>query len=200
MKLTKMAGAFALTAAMAMATVPAFAATTAENVEQFTSTDSSNATASTDVKFEVVDASLNATIPTKVAVVIPSTGGTITGPTNYEIVNNSTGPIRVSKLQVSAPNANMSIPASSWTTDPAAPSAGGIILGTLSIGGGSPLQLHAATNGVSVQTSYASALIANGAKCSLELGGKVLAPTGGLTASDLTSTAMKIQYTITNQI
>ncbi len=195
MKLTKMAGAFALTAAMAMATVPAFAATSAENVEQFVSAgDGSGATASTDVKFEVVDAALNATIPTKVAIVIPSSGGTITGPTNYEITNNSTGGIRVAKLQVSAPNANMSIPTTSWTTDPSTPTTGGVALATLSIGGGSPMQLVASTAGITVQTSYTGATIAQGGKASLELGGKVLATT--LSASELTSTAMKIQYTI----
>lgn len=101
MKLTKIAGAFALTAAMAMSAVPAFAVATAENVENFKEASSNTSAATTKVYAETVNADLNATIPTRVAIVMPSlNAGDITGPSSeaYKIINKGTNPVYLKKI------------------------------------------------------------------------------------------------------
>lgn len=102
MKLTKIAGAFALTAAMAMAAVPAFAdPIEATDVDTFTDTGKSEnkATAQTKVMASMVNVNVSATIPTRVAVIVPSSGtSTVKCPTAaaYYIHNdNSTGAIKL---------------------------------------------------------------------------------------------------------
>lgn len=102
MKLTKIAGAFALTAAMAMSAVPAFAAVGTDNVENFKEATSNTSNATTKVYAETVNASLNATIPTRVAVVLPSSGaGDVQCPTSeaYKIINKSATPIYLRTIE-----------------------------------------------------------------------------------------------------
>lgn len=102
MKLTKIAGAFALTAAMAMAAVPAFADTTeATNEALFTESTTNKATASTKVMASATNVNLTASIPTRVAVVIPSKGvGNVICPGSdvYKIVNKSTNKIYLNNV------------------------------------------------------------------------------------------------------
>lgn len=114
MKLSKMAGAFALTAALAMGTVPALAAETATgNMKDFSdgatwgSSNEAAATGDTVVRAFAFNEQLNATIPLEITVVFPSTGGAITAPdkTAYKIVNNSTkADIKVVEAELSGAN------------------------------------------------------------------------------------------------
>ena len=112
MKSTKMIGAFALTAALAMGTVPAFAATSAplaENDEyinaSYTNTsnilEGSTGSATTEVEVFSVNSQINATIPVKVVVVVPSIGGDIVAPTAkaYQIKNLGDGDIEVTQAK-----------------------------------------------------------------------------------------------------
>lgn len=117
MKAKKLLGSIALTAALAMGTMPAFASTTAPsdwltnvdqgiggagvsdntqlmNVNQTNASDPNSkvGTGSTAVKASVFDADLNVTVPLQLSVAFASTGSELTTPSSgaYKITNNGT--------------------------------------------------------------------------------------------------------------
>ena len=199
MKLTKMAGAFALTAAMAMAAVPAFAAPGATNEDQFYPTGDFNdnqASQTTEVYAELINKYLDATIPTKVAIVIPGQGGAITAPssTAYKIHNNTTtNAIKLVKLNSKAAAGGvfkLAVPGTSST-----PTDAHVFALTLNTGSqtfnldGTP------------QTTTAVPEIASNSDLPLQLAGNYYPKHIGsspdvLTAANLTSAVMEIEYTI----
>lgn len=101
MKMTKMAGAVALTAALAMGTVPAFAASnySVGNDEAFNdgktweagSTNVDAAVGETTVLGTTYNSQLNATVPVTITIAWPTIGGDIIAPSAsaYKITNNS---------------------------------------------------------------------------------------------------------------
>lgn len=96
MKMKKMVGALALTAALAMGTAPAFA----------TSTDTEfSDSGSTEVKAKVdtVNKQVRASVPLQVGVVFGATGGgEITGPTAgaYKVTNIGEGDIKLTNIEL----------------------------------------------------------------------------------------------------
>ncbi len=103
MKTSKVFGAIALSAALVMGTVPAFAAlpTVDEqkditNVKSFTQTGSSDlvyqGNGNTDIKASTYVPQLNVTVPVRMEVALPAVNGDIVFPTTdaYRIYNNST--------------------------------------------------------------------------------------------------------------
>lgn len=201
MKLTKMAGAFALTAAMAMAAVPAFAAPAATNEDQFYPTDPFNqneASQTTEVYAELINKYLDATIPTRVAIVIPGQGGAITAPAKeaYKIHNNTT--TNAIKLM-----------------DVSSQAAGGgvftLAANTPATGNDTPtqhtfaLKLAAGSENIALDgqkhTIGTPIEIASNTDLQLQLSGDYIPKYNGsnpevLTASNLTSAVMNITYTI----
>lgn len=189
MKLTKMAGAFALTAAMALTTVPAFAAVGASNEELFT--DIGNNTnpvgqQSTEVWAETTNASIMAMVPTRVAIVIPSSGeNAIMAPqaSAYKITNTGTqNAIRLTSVSSTNGLFNLNgtgdkqlklqLDAGSWTNIPLN---GGTINGT-------------GTNNVTIP--------ANNGNVALRLYGNSVVTGTPLSADNLTAAVMSITYTI----
>lgn len=187
MKLTKMAGAFALTAAMAMAAVPAFAAVEATNEDTFSETgqNTNKATASTKVYATTINANLDATIPTRVAIVIPSKGGTITAPGAdvYKIHNNTTtNSIKLESVKASQTGI---FSLSNATNN------GNTMALTLDAGTWTGIQLVGQTN------ATAAPEIASNADLGLALKGNVSVASGTvLDSSNLSSAVMDITYTI----
>lgn len=187
MKLTKMAGAFALTAALAMTAVPAFAAADATNTDNFKDGGNNTATATTKVYAEAINASLNATIPTRVAIVVPATGsGEIKAPSSdvYKIINNTTTN-QVFLRSVEATPGSFSL---STTTS------GSLSNSTLA------MKLQAGTASFNLTTgtqspSSAVSIAANGGELPLALSGTAQI-VGQLSASTLESAVMNINYTI----
>lgn len=189
MKLTKMAGAFALTAALAMTAVPAFAAADATNTDNFKDGGNNTATATTKVYAEAINAALNATIPTRVAIVVPATGsGEIKAPSSdvYKIVNNTT----TNQVFLKGVEATPGSFALSNTT------AGILTNSTLA------MKLQAGTWSVDLTTGAktpgsgsAPSIAANGGELPLALSGNAQI-VGTLSASSLESAVMNINYTI----
>ncbi len=191
MKLTKMAGAFALTAAMAMTAVPAFAAVGVDNEELFTTTgNGSNATGTqtTVVEAEAVNTQLMATIPTKVAIVIPSSGtGAIVAPqaSAYKITNTGTS----NAIQLKSVQSTAGLFSLSTGTDNAKSLA---------------LKLDAGTwEGIALDGSLKNAqganmvnIAANNGTLGLRLYGNANSGATPLTSDNLTSAVMTITYTI----
>lgn len=128
MKATKLLGSVALTAALAMGTMPAFASATAPsdwengvdkgvggagvsttNKMANVTTDANNAnikmgTGSTAVKASVFDADLQVTIPLQLSVAFASVGSTLTCPTDgtYQITNNGDKDVKISRVQATS--------------------------------------------------------------------------------------------------
>lgn len=200
MKLTKMAGAFALTAAMAMAAVPAFAAPGATNEDQFYPTEPFNAnqaSQTTEVYAELINKYLDATIPTKVAIVIPGQGGAITAPssTAYKIHNNTTtNAIKLISIN-SKPAAGGVFSLAASNTTSTQPTNAHVFALTLNTGSqtfdldGTP------------KTTGSVPEIASNSDLPLQLAGNYYPKHTGsnpdvLTAANLTSAVMEIEYTI----
>lgn len=104
MKIKKMVGAVALTAALAMGSVPAFAA----SVDDSTTNEFSD-NGSTEIKAKVdnFNSNVRAKVPLKVVVVFGGTGASeITGPTasSYAIENIGDGPIKVTNAEITGMN------------------------------------------------------------------------------------------------
>lgn len=102
MKLTKTLGAFALTAALAMGAIPAFAAgvdvsSVEDQFVQQAGDANDTASASTTIKGTAINEQLNAVIPIELTVVTPSAGGTLTCPdaSAYRITNKGSSDIYV---------------------------------------------------------------------------------------------------------
>lgn len=196
MKLTKMAGAFALTAAMAMAAVPAFAAPEATNDDQFYPTNpftDNEASQTTEVYAELINKYLDATIPTRVAIVIPGQGGTITAPsaTAYKIHNNTTNnAIKLEQLTSQAAGGGVF---SLSTTAPSNPTSHVFAL-----------KLTAGAQTVNLDGNvqpFTNLEVATNQDLGLQLSGTYTPKYSGgnpevLTANNLTSAVMNITYTI----
>lgn len=186
MKLTKMAGAFALTAALAMTAVPAFAVASAENVDNFQDVNAITSAATTKVYAQTVNAALNATIPTKVAIVVPSSGaGEVTAPSSavYKIVNKGTTPVFLKGISSQAGIFKLS------ATD-------------VTSGNDATLTMTVNSNaldGTSKTLSGANAteIAGNNGELALILAGKsFVPPSSPLNSAQLESAAMQITYTI----
>lgn len=98
MKMKKMVGALALTAALAMGTAPAFAAGT-ETENAFSDSGSTKVKA----KVDTVNKQVRATVPLQVTVVFGATGGgEITGPTAdaYKVTNIGEGDIKLTNIEL----------------------------------------------------------------------------------------------------
>lgn len=199
MKLTKMAGAFALTAALAMSAVPAFAAVEATNEDYFVETNTTNtnqAQATTEVWAQTINKYLNATIPTRVAIVVPSQGGAITAPSTsaYKIHSNTDNDIYLTKVN--------SRPGGAFQLSALATNATG--LPNTVTNHTFALTLDAGTwTGIPLDGNEkvdSSATIPANGDLGLQLAGQFMpanANTGGvLSASQLNSAVMNIVYTI----
>lgn len=100
MKMKKMVGAFALTAALAMGTAPAFA-TVADDGSSNAFSD--NGSTEIKAKVDTVDKQVRATVPLQVTVVFGATGASdITGPSSdaYAITNIGEGDIKVAEAEI----------------------------------------------------------------------------------------------------
>lgn len=199
MKLTKFAGAFALTAAMAMTAVPAFAAADATNVEQFTDAGNNTATAQTKVYAQAINTSLNAEIPTRVAIVIPSTGAAaFQAPTSeaYKITNKGTNAIYLKAVAATSGSLTIgTVPATAGV-----PNTTGLLQNTIdaTVGVGSfKTALSAATGANGAQVPSATPVqIAAGQEAGIDLSGNVGIVNGPLSSNNLNSAVMTISYTI----
>ncbi len=106
MKMKKMVGALALTAALAMGTMPAFAAPSATGSSEF----DDSAAGSTDIKAEVtkeLNQHIKATVPLQVVVTFGSQGASdILGPTSdmYKITNTGDQAIKVKDVELAEMN------------------------------------------------------------------------------------------------
>lgn len=96
MKMKKMVGAIALTAALAMGTAPAFAASTDNEFSDSGSTE-------VKAKVDTVNKQVRASVPLQVGVVFGATGGgEITGPTAgaYKVTNIGEGDIKLTNIEL----------------------------------------------------------------------------------------------------
>lgn len=218
MKLKKMAGALALTAALAMGTAPAFAAETAvgnnhdfKDGATWGTSNEAAATSDTVVKAFAFNEQLNATIPLEITIVFPSTGGAIISPdkTAYKITNNSTkADIKVVEAELSGANMNFqwrnTIPTGGMNQAADTTSKNQILFKIEAGGANTPLQpagSQGAINGLKLSGATDGDNYFNvpkndstGIKISGEVGVPPTAPLGtGLMADTLT----KINYTIT---
>ncbi len=103
MKMKKMVGALALTAALAMGTAPAFAAQVGSDNDEF----SDNGSTEIKAKVDNINPAIRATVPLQVTVVFGSNGGSdIVGPNSsaYKITNVGTGDIKVTEAEITDVN------------------------------------------------------------------------------------------------
>ena len=102
-KTKKMAAVLALSAALAMGAVPAFAAdASVGKTGSFTDGNDNTGSASTALNVYATASQIQATIPVDITIVTPIEGGTITAPSAdaYKIVNNNaTKGLKVTKVQ-----------------------------------------------------------------------------------------------------
>lgn len=106
MKMKKMVGALALTAALAMGTTPAFATGTAVGNDalfsQLGNAADNKATGNTIVNGMPINAQLIVSVPIDITVVVPTTGGDLICPTStaYRIQNRSNNSVYVIGAQL----------------------------------------------------------------------------------------------------
>ena len=103
MKMKKMIGAFALTAALAMGTAPAFAAQVGTDNDEF----SDNGSTEIKAKVDNINPQVRATVPLQVTVVFGSNGGSdIVGPNSsaYKITNVGEGNIKLTEAEITDVN------------------------------------------------------------------------------------------------
>lgn len=101
MKMKKMVGALALSAALAMGTAPAFAASVDDDGS--TNEFSDNGSTTIKAKVDVVDTNVRATVPLQVTVVFGNDGySDIMGPSAdaYKVTNIGEGDIQVSAVEI----------------------------------------------------------------------------------------------------
>ena len=111
MKMKKMIGAFALTAALAMGTAPAFAAS-ATTPDPSTDAFSDNGSTEIKAKIDNINPAIRATVPLQVTVVFGGEGASdIIGPnpSAYKITNVGTGNIQVTEAEITANAAYSSV-------------------------------------------------------------------------------------------
>lgn len=110
MKMKKMIGALALTAALAMGTTPAFAAGTSVGNDQLFAqignAADNMAQGSTVVNGQAINAQLIVTVPIELTVVVPTVGGDLICPssTAYRIQNQSNNSVFVIGAQINNEN------------------------------------------------------------------------------------------------
>lgn len=128
MKATKLLGSVALTAALAMGTVPAFASSTAPtdwengtdqgiggagvsvnnkmitNLTEDTVNNKKIGTGSTAVKASVFDADMQVTIPLQLSVAFASMGSELTCPSDgaYSIINNGDNKVKITNIMTTS--------------------------------------------------------------------------------------------------
>lgn len=194
MKLTKTLGAFALTAALAMGAIPAFAAgidvSTVEDqfVQQAGDADNT-ASASTTIKGTAINSMLNAVIPIELTVVTPSTGGALVCPdaTAYRITNKGTYSIDVIQAKATGSSFQMVDDYTNITSG----SANRMSMNVTS--GGKTINLN---KGMNSDGSEAFSIAGN-ASAGLALdGGTYVNPSKPLAAGALADTLCVVKYTI----
>lgn len=209
MKMKKMVGALALTAALAMGTTPAFAAGTSVGNDALfngSNTNTDLATGNTVVNGMPINSQLICSVPIDITVVVPTDGGDLICPTStaYRIQNRSTNNVKVIGAELQDGGFTVDPDASMATAEDSAGNGKYITMiatttdGTLNLckkpSGGTamaePSQMQTWTipgGSATAPTDYGIAL--SGATNSL--GAKPL------TSGSLTSNMCKIVYTIT---
>lgn len=212
MKMKKMIGAFALTAALAMGTAPAFA-TVADDGSGNAFSDSG----STEVKAKVdtVNKQVRATVPLQITVVFGATGASdITGPSSasYCIKNIGEGDIQVAEAEVTEMHSTFSnepiyLDGNDWLDangDPITNKNAIMFTYTTALNetyltDGHPLSQAKSTVAdkqfVENAKRFQAETIAVGDSLPITLGGKCFF-TDTLTAGEQTDTLCKIKYTI----
>lgn len=213
MKMKKMVGALALTAALAMGTAPAFAAPGATGESAFDNTDKG----STDIKAEVqksLNTQIQAKVPLQVVVTFGSTGASdILGPTAdmYKITNTGEDTIAVENVEVTAPKAPFTSEAiyldgSNWSTSEAAITSGNYLMFTYKTAQNNTYltpdhSLASAKKATDIlyagsdAVTFVKETIAKGDSLGIEFAGKAYF-TGTIAASDVADTLCQVKYTI----
>lgn len=213
MKMKKMVGALALTAALAMGTAPAFAAPGATGESAFDKTDKG----STDIKAEVqksLDTQIQAKVPLQVVVTFGSTGASdILGPTAdmYKITNTGEDAIAVENVEVTAPKSPFTSKAiyldgSDWSTADGAITSGNYLMFTYKTAQNNTYLTpdHSLSLAKKVNdTAYAGPDAANFTKETIAKGGSLGIDFAGkayftqtISASDVSDTLCQVKYTI----
>lgn len=209
MKMKKMIGALALTAALAMGTTPAFAAGTSVGNDQLFSqlgnAADNKAQGNTIVNGMPINAQLIVSVPIDITVVVPTTGGELICPTStaYRIQNRSNNSVFVIGAQLEDGAFTAVADATDTTNVPAA-----------TTGGGRAISLNANNLSLGDKTSTQTAMAKTGTTPWEITAGSAATPTdygitlagttndlsaNPLTSGSLTSNMCKIVYTITNQ-
>ena len=214
MKMKKMVGALALTAALAMGTTPAFASGTSVGNDQLFSqignAADNKARGDTVVNGMPINAQLIVSVPIDITVVVPTTGGELICPTStaYRIQNRSNNSVYVIGAQLE--NGSFTAVADASDTTGAGSSANNYA----SNGGKRTISLIG--NGLSLgdKTATQTAMAKTGTTPWEITAGTAATPTdygitlsgctndfsaAPLTSGTLTSNMCKIVYTITNQ-
>lgn len=207
MKMKKMVGALALTAALAMGTTPAFASGTAVGNDQLFSqignAADNKAQGDTVVNGMPINAQLIVSVPIDITVVVPTTGGELICPTStaYRIQNRSNNSVFVIGAQLENGSFTASADAS---TESAATTAGmtryiSLVGNGLSFGDKTATQTAMATTGTT-PWEITAGTAATPTDYGITLSGTTNDFSGmPLTSGTLTSNMCKIVYTITNQ-
>ncbi len=207
MKMKKMVGALALTAALAMGTTPAFASGTAVGNDQLFSqlgnAADNKAQGNTIVNGMPINAQLIVSVPIDITVVVPTTGGELICPssTAYRIQNRSNNSVFVIGAQLEDGSFTASADAS---TESAATTAGmtryiSLVGNNLSLGDKTSTQTAMAKTGTT-PWEITAGTAATPTDYGITLSGTTNDFSGmPLTSGTLTSNMCKIVYTITNQ-
>ncbi len=207
MKMKKMVGALALTAALAMGTTPAFASGTAVGNDQLFSqignAADNKAQGDTVVNGMPINAQLIVSVPIDITVVVPTTGGELICPTStaYRIQNRSNNSVFVIGAQLENGSFTASADAS---TESAATTAGmtryiSLVGNGLSFGDKTSTQTAMAKTGTT-PWEITAGTAATPTDYGITLSGTTNDFSGmPLTSGTLTSNMCKIVYTITNQ-
>ena len=207
MKMRRMVGALALTAALAMGTTPALASGTAVGNDQLFSqlgnAADNKAQGNTIVNGMPINAQLIVSVPIDITVVVPTTGGELICPssTAYRIQNRSNNSVFVIGAQLEDGSFTASADAS---TESAATTAGmtryiSLVGNNLSLGDKTSTQTAMAKTGTT-PWEITAGTAATPTDYGITLSGTTNDFSGmPLTSGTLTSNMCKIVYTITNQ-
>lgn len=221
MKATKLLGSIALTAALAMGTVPAFASVNAPTdwlngtdqgiggagvstdnkmITNLTNTNDNKkqGTGSTAVKATVFDADMQVTIPLQLSVAFASVGSELTCPSDgaYAITNNGTDAVKITNINANSSQFTLAELTSSNITN-TSPQSTRYIAMTLDFGNNQKVDLAAAkaANGDLTGLCGDINLPAN-SPTAIKLAGKTNTFSTPMTVGYQMSTIMDITYTI----
>lgn len=208
MKMKKMVGALALTAALAMGTTPAFASGTAVGNDQLFSqlgnAADNKAQGNTVVNGMPINAQLIVSVPIDITVVVPTTGGELICPskTAYRIQNQSNNSVYVIGAQLENGSFKAVADASSEPALDSSSTAGDRAISLIGNGlsfGDKTTGKTAMSNTGTVPWEISAGTSATPTNYEIELSGctNVFAAQP-LTSGSLTSNMCKIVYTITN--